>query len=55
MAKPAKSILDPTFKYTDAANTDIRKRFDRIRAEQKQSEPVRDQVVAMVRRNRKQP
>ena len=53
MAKPAKSILDPTFKYTDAANTNIRLRFDRIRAEQKQSEPVRDQVVAMRKRTGK--
>lgn len=29
-----KSILDPTFKYTNAANTDIRATFRRIRKEQ---------------------
>lgn len=30
---PAKRILDPTFEYVDAANTDIRVRFERIRKE----------------------
>ncbi len=31
--KPIIPITDPQFKYTDAANTDIRKRFDRVRKE----------------------
>ena len=29
-----KSVLDPSFKYTPAAATDIRRRFDAIRREQ---------------------
>lgn len=31
--RPPKPITDPTFRYVDAANTDIRKTFARIRAE----------------------
>jgi hypothetical protein len=34
-----KSILDPTFKYTPACSTDIRKTFKRIR--QQQAKPWR--------------
>jgi hypothetical protein len=30
-----KSILDPSFKYTSSANTDIAKTFARIRREQR--------------------
>jgi hypothetical protein len=37
-----KSILDPTFRYTNSANTDVRKTFARIRREQRQ----RDRAVA---------
>ena len=33
-----KSILDPTFRYTNSANTDVRKTFARIRREQKRCE-----------------
>lgn len=33
-----KSILDPTFRYTNSANTDVRKTFARIRKEQKRRE-----------------
>ena len=42
-----KSILDPTFRYTSSANTDLRKTFARIRREtrrQAQSTTVRDDV-----------
>lgn len=41
-----KSILDPSFRYTSSANTDLRKTFARIRREarrQPQSSP-RDQA-----------
>jgi hypothetical protein len=33
-----KTILDPTFKYTCAADTNIRKTFDRVRKEMKQEQ-----------------
>lgn len=37
-----KSILDPTFRYTSSANTDLRKTFARIRREnRKLAQPVR--------------
>ena len=42
-----KSILDPTFRYTSSANTDLRKTFARIRREtrrQSQSTSVRDET-----------
>jgi hypothetical protein len=42
-----KSILDPTFRYTSSANTDLRKTFARIRREtrrQSQSTSVRDEA-----------
>lgn len=32
--EPSIHILDARFKYTNAANTDIRKTFERIRAQQ---------------------
>jgi hypothetical protein len=43
-----KSILDPSFRYTSSANTDLRKTFARIRREtrrQTQTSP-RDEVDA---------
>jgi len=33
-----KSILDPSFRYTSSANTDIRRTFARIRREQRKRE-----------------
>jgi hypothetical protein len=33
-----KSILDPEFKYRNAASTDVRKTFERIRKEQQRTE-----------------
>jgi hypothetical protein len=34
MSMKPKSILDPTFRYVNAANTDIRKTFARVRKHQ---------------------
>lgn len=36
-----KSILDPEFKYRNAASTDVRKTFERIRREQRQEQERR--------------
>ena len=36
-----KSILDPEFKYRNAASTDVRKTFERIRREQRLQEERR--------------
>jgi len=33
-----KTILDPSFVYTNANNTDIRKTFERVRAEMRKPE-----------------
>lgn len=33
-----KSILDPTFRYTSSANTDLRKTFARVRREIRKQE-----------------
>ncbi|HEX4882768.1 MAG TPA: hypothetical protein VFX05_01440 [Casimicrobiaceae bacterium] len=41
-----KSILDPTFRYTNSANTDLRKTFARIRRQQRMHE--RSQAAAAV-------
>ena len=35
-----KSILDPTFRYTSSANTDLRKTFARIRRESRRQSQV---------------
>lgn len=47
-----KSILDPTFRYTSSANTDLRKTFARIRREtrrQTQAAPPRDEGDAVTK------
>lgn len=38
------SILDPKFKYTPAAATDIRKTFARVRREQERKKAEQQQV-----------
>lgn len=47
-----KSILDPSFRYTNAASTDLRKTFARIRREQAAAKAVRPvaQVVPIKER-----
>jgi hypothetical protein len=42
MAKPPKSILDPTFKYSDSASTDIRKTFAKARRRKTEPKPQAD-------------
>jgi hypothetical protein len=37
-----KSILDPTFRYTNSASTDIRKTFARVRREQEAERKARE-------------
>lgn len=47
-----KSLLDPTFVYRNAANTDVRLTFERVRRDQAQRESDATQVVRMtVERN----
>ena len=41
-----KSILDPTFRYTSSANTDLRKTFARIRRENRRQNPVSTRETA---------
>lgn len=59
-----KSILDPEFKYRNAASTDVRKTFERIRREQRVKEQAAAsseaehhgaKVVATIGRQRAQP
>ena len=47
-----KSILDPTFKYTSSAKTDLRKTFARIRREAKEKRE-KENVVQFVRPEKK--
>ena len=37
--RPAKSILDPAFRYRPSHATDIRKTFERVRQELQQAQP----------------
>jgi glutamate formiminotransferase len=41
MTTPMKSILDPTFHYTDSTHTDLRKTFARIRRDQRKQQAVK--------------
>ena len=53
-----KSILDPQFKYRNAASTDIRKTFERIRRERRLTEvdaPHSAKVVASIARGKRIP
>lgn len=52
--KPAiKSLLDPTFSYRNAANTDVRITFERVRRERealRECEADRANVIAVIGR-----
>jgi hypothetical protein len=41
-----KSILDPSFRYTPSAKTDLRKTFARIRREQRRAEVMQTEADA---------
>jgi hypothetical protein len=45
--KPAKSILDPAFRYRPSHATDIRKTFERIRQELEQARSEKVVVVPL--------
>jgi hypothetical protein len=45
--KPAKSILDPAFRYRPSHATDIRKTFERIRQELEQAQSAKVVVVQL--------
>lgn len=47
-----KSILDPTFKYKSAVETDLRETFKRIRAEQKKQQQSKPQQVIQIRKGK---
>jgi hypothetical protein len=52
-----KSILDPTFRYTSSAATDLRKTFARIRREQRKAakpSPVAAVIAIPMRKEAKQ-
>lgn len=52
--KPTRSILSKDFKYTNAASTDIRKTFERIRRQRAPKvEPGPHQVIAIKKREAK--
>jgi hypothetical protein len=43
-----KSLLDPTFSYRNAANTDLRITFERVRREQQEAQRQRECDAAKV-------
>ncbi len=43
---PPKRITDPTFRYVNAANTDIAKTFARIRREMREAKPAAYKVTS---------
>lgn len=45
--KPAKSILDPAFRYRPSHATDIRKTFERVREELERAKPPAQRVVPL--------
>lgn len=46
-----KNILDPSFKYTNAASTDISKTFERVRAEMRKSTQAKNLEKPLVSDN----
>lgn len=48
-AKPRISILDPRFRYRDAANTDVALTFRRARMQQKQAQRKPDAAVVSLK------
>ena len=54
--RPPKSILDRTFRYTNAADTDIRRLFNRVRYEQQLAQRrTAEQASAAAEPNNVQP
>lgn len=51
--KPTIPITDPRFVYRSAIHTNLHETFRKAREAMKQSEPVRDHVVAMRKRTGK--
>ena len=47
-----KSILDPSFKYVPSVQTDIRKRFDRVRKELKIPPPKQRAEVVPIKKEK---
>lgn len=45
-----KSILDPSFKYTKAVETDLRKTFARIRREMKEQQEIEAKKVQPIKK-----
>ncbi len=48
-----KSILDPTFRYVPAVETDLRKTFRRIRREQRRTRAEAAKVVTPIKQKAK--